>query len=198
MVHFIADVCGKLFYLMLLNFYWWRFTLLGGVVFSFIPATITVYECLRKRILDQNEQPLKELFKERYIKNKNYGLSCCIWMILLLFIFQHHVFMSVSEKHILLEFMIGIYFLLGLLLCIVFFPVQAYFSLDKYRLIVQPLIFIFICPIQTIVSGMALYGIYLLYLIFPVVAICFGIAPIAYMIGFLFFKKFEKMRGQYF
>ena len=70
MLKAIAAFCELVYDMMLLNVYWWRYMLLGGVLFSLIPATITVYDCIRKRILQKNEAPLKEIFSDQYRHNK--------------------------------------------------------------------------------------------------------------------------------
>ena len=78
MLKAIAAFCELVYDMMLLNVYWWRYMLLGGVLFSLIPATITVYDCIRKRILQKNEAPLKEIFQINIgTTNKKSLVSCC-------------------------------------------------------------------------------------------------------------------------
>lgn len=200
MLKAIAAFCELVYDMMLLNVYWWRYMLLGGVLFSLIPATITVYDCIRKRILQKNEAPLKEIFSDQYRHNKQKNRWFHVAAIVLtgFVIGVHHTLASDYPTNFLFEFTMRTNLLIILLLAITFFPVHAYFSLDKVHRWLQPLLFVFICPVQLLISMGLLGLVSLLYCYYPFLGICLGIGLPAYGIGFLFFNKFNKMKGVYF
>ena len=200
MLKAIAAFCELVYDMMLLNVYWWRYMLLGGVLFSLIPATITVYDCIRKRILQKNEAPLKEIFSDQYRHNKQKNRWFHVAAIVLtgFVIGVHHTLASDYPTNFLFEFTMRTNLLIILLLAITFFPVHAYFSLDKVHRWLQPLLFVFICPVQLLISMGRLGLVSLLYCYYPFLGICLGIGLPAYGIGFLFFNKFNKMKGVYF
>lgn len=200
MLKAIVTFCELVYDMMLLNVYWWRYTLLGGVLFSLIPATVTVYDCIRKRILQKNEAPLKEIFADQYRQNKQ--MNRCFYSAIVAFVCCilgiHHALHSYYPSHFLFEFTMRTNILLILLLGITFFPVHAYFSLHRLQRWLQPLLFVFICPLQTLSSVFVLGFISFIYRGYPFLGICLGIGLPAYGIGFLFFNKFNKMKGVYF
>lgn len=63
MLKAIAAFCELVYDMMLLNVYWWRYMLLGGVLFSLIPATITVYDCIRKGFCRKMKLLSKKFFQ---------------------------------------------------------------------------------------------------------------------------------------
>jgi uncharacterized membrane protein YesL len=200
MVKVVVSFCEFLYDMMLLNFYWCRFTLLGGILFSLIPATITVYDCIRKRILQKNEAPVKELFSAQYQKNKqeNRRFYLIIELLVGAFFVIHYLVKSLYATNLFFEFTMRMNIFILLLLAISFFPVHAFFSLNKKHRWLQPLLLIFICPVQTLMSVLVIFFVGWLYSFYPLFGICLGIGLPAYGIAFIFFLKFQKMNGVYF
>ena len=69
MVNKIYEVFNRIYYLMKLNGLWLLFTLLGGVVFGVVPATIALYACIRQQIRNETENHLYQMFKNYYVEN---------------------------------------------------------------------------------------------------------------------------------
>ena len=79
----------------------------------------------------------------------------------------HHTLASDYPTNFLFEFTMRTNLLIILLLAITFFPVHAYFSLDKVHRWLQPLLFVFICPVQLLISMGLLGLVSLLYCYYP-------------------------------
>lgn len=196
----IYAVCELLYYMMSLNFLWICYTLAGGFFLGIIPATIAVYECIRKRLLQKDESPAGPLFRKCYRQNrqKNSVVSLVAFVLTGMLLISYLLMKEAVIENILFEFAIRANLWLLFLLLLVFFPVHAYFSLNRFKMLLQPLVFIFICPLQTFASVMIIGVIGSIYFLYPLLGICLGVGLPAYCIGYLFFKKFTKMKGVYF
>ena len=196
----IYTLCELLFYMMILNFLWLRYVLSGGILLSIIPATISVYDCLRQRLLRKDESPTSPMFRKYYRQNKrkNNKVSLIAFALLTLLLISYFLMREAIVVNIFFEFTVRANFLLLFLLLLVFFPVHAYFSLDKFRILLQPLAFIFICPLQTLMGVMIVVTIGTIYFLYPFLGLCLGIGLPAYCIGYVFFLKFTKMKDVYF
>ncbi|HCE12834.1 MAG TPA: hypothetical protein DEQ24_08850 [Enterococcus sp.] len=199
-VNKFAEGCDWLFYLMRLNVLWLRYSLFGGVFFSLIPATVTVYDCLRKLMVEQNASQVSIMYRTYYRCNRpRYKqTSIYVFLMIVVILFMFKFLGTYPSPPFLFEFTLRSHLFLWLLLSIVFFPVHAYFRLSAAKMFLQPLAFIFICPIQTIGSVLIIGLTLTVYQLFPLMGICLGIALPAYGISHLFFKKFIDMQERFF
>ncbi|OTN75549.1 hypothetical protein A5886_000623 [Enterococcus sp. 8G7_MSG3316] len=193
-------LCEWIYYLICINMLWLRYTLFGGLFFSLIPATVTVYDCLRKLILEHDETTVSQVYKTYYRVNKpRYkNVSCISFLLIGTILFLYTLMGTYASPPFPFEFAVRSNLFLFLLLSIVFFPVHAYFTLSKSKMIIQPLAFIFICPLQTVASLMMIGMVGFVYRSYPLLGICLGIGLPAYCISRLFLKKFVKMNGVFF
>lgn len=190
-----------LFILMKLNVFWIFFTLLGIGIFGFFPATISLFSCLRDYLRNGEQGSLFKLFKKNYVENFATGNRVgLLFLFAFLFIFFQKQCLEIFQDKsgaFLFEIVIKVLRLLFLTVLINFFPVFVHFDLKREKIILQPLLLTFICPLQTILSIIIVLGTYYLYFNFSLLGLFLGLALPAYGITAIDLTKFEKLINTY-
>ncbi len=170
MVNKIYEVFNRIYYLMKLNGLWLLFTLLGGVVFGIIPATIALYACIRQQIRNESETHLFQMFKRYYVETfRRSMLFSVVFAAIALFFFGETVILvNVGTGNLLLEIAIKVTRLLIILGVAMFFPIFVHFDVKGIKMVVQSLLFLLICPLEVLYMG----------LIFVLVSLLFAISPL--------------------
>ncbi|BCA86298.1 hypothetical protein EsVE80_18210 [Enterococcus saigonensis] len=195
MVNKIYEVFNRIYYLMKLNGLWLLFTLLGGVIFGVIPATIALYACMRQQIRYESENHLFQMFKKYYVENfRRSLLFSAVFIAIGLFFFGETVVLAnVGNGNLLLEIAIKVTRLLMLLGVAMFFPIFAHFDVTGVKTILQPVLFLLICPLEVIYMVLIFIVVSLLFAISPLLIIFIGVSLPAYGMSHVMLKKFERL-----
>ncbi|MEG0078443.1 YesL family protein [Enterococcus sp.] len=195
MVNKIYEVFNRIYYLMKLNGLWLLFTLLGGVVFGIIPATIALYACIRQQIRNESETHLFQMFKRYYVETfRRSMLFSVVFAAIALFFFGETVILvNVGTGNLLLEIAIKVTRLLIILGVAMFFPIFVHFDVKGIKTVVQPLLFLLICPLEVLYMGIIFVLVSLLFAISPLLILFIGIALPAYGMSLIMMKKFTRL-----
>lgn len=195
MVNKIYEVFNRIYYLMKLNGLWLLFTLLGGVVFGIIPATIALYACIRQQIRNESETHLFQMFKKYYVETfRRSMLFSVVFAAIALFFFGETVILvNVGTGNLLLEIAIKVTRLLIILGVAMFFPIFVHFDVKGIKTVVQPLLFLLICPLEVLYMGLIFVLVSLLFAISPLLILFIGIALPAYGMSLIMMKKFTRL-----
>ncbi|EOT44010.1 YesL family protein [Enterococcus dispar] len=195
MVNKIYEVFNRIYYLMKLNGLWLLFTLLGGVVFGIIPATIALYACIRQQIRNESETHLFQMFKRYYVETfRRSMLFSVVFAAIALFFFGETVILvNVGTGNLLLEIAIKVTRLLIILGVAMFFPIFVHFDVKGIKMVVQSLLFLLICPLEVLYMGLIFVLVSLLFAISPLLILFIGIALPAYGMSLIMMKKFTRL-----
>jgi len=194
-VNKIYEVFNRIYYLMKLNGLWLLFTLLGGVVFGIIPATIALYACIRQQIRNESETHLFQMFKRYYVETfRRSMLFSVVFAAIALFFFGETVILvNVGTGNLLLEIAIKVTRLLIILGVAMFFPIFVHFDVKGIKMVVQSLLFLLICPLEVLYMGLIFVLVSLLFAISPLLILFIGIALPAYGMSLIMMKKFTRL-----
>lgn len=186
-----------IFLMMKLNFFWLIFTLAGGVVFGIFPATMSLFDSMRRIFLNKEHEINIKYFKKKYIQNFLRGNLVFLVFIIassLLLIGKHFIQNNGGTINDLL-YSISIKTLLLLLALefISFFPCFSHFKLRRSKIFLQPFLLIFICPIETLFCCLILMVTFYLYSFFPLLIIALGISLPAYGVLAVQLRKYDKL-----
>lgn len=195
MVNKIYEVFNRIYYLMKLNGLWLLFTLLGGVVFGVVPATIALYACIRQQIRNETENHLYQMFKNYYVENfrRSILFSMVFVVVVAFFLGETIILTNIGSGNLLLEIAIKVTRLLIILSVAMFFPIFAHFDVRGIKTVVQPLIFILICPFEVIYMGLVFLVVSLLFAVSPFLILFIGISLPAYGMSVIMLKKFARL-----
>lgn len=195
MVNKIYEVFNRIYYLMKLNGLWLLFTLLGGVVFGVVPATIALYACIRQQIRNETENHLYQMFKNYYVENfrRSILFSMVFAVVVAFFLGETIILTNIGSGNLLLEIAIKVTRLLIILSVAMFFPIFAHFDVRGIKTVVQPLIFLLICPFEVIYMGLVFLVVSLLFAVSPFLILFIGISLPAYGMSVIMLKKFARL-----
>lgn len=173
--------------LLLLNFLWVIFTLLGLGIFGLLPATTAVFSITRKWARNEEGFPIFKTFwktyKKEFVQSNLYGLVFAGVTYLLLVSYR------ILQTQIALPYLIASYIVIGLLLLVLvgvtyFFPIYVHFDLKKSDYLKWPLIIGINHPILTLllVGGVGLLQ-YLAMQYSPGILLFIGTSLTAYIIS---------------
>lgn len=185
-------------YLAYLNFLWFIFCLFGLVIFGFMPATVTVFIILRKRLRHQGDIPVFKTFlntyKEEFIKSHLVGIPL---VILYAFIFIDLIYLrtDVGTGPII----IPIYLLmLGTIMTTLYvFPVYAHYDLKALTVLKNAFLMMLIHPLNNFIMVIILAITFFVMKNLPALVVFFGVSFPALVIMascYVAFQKLEKGR----
>ncbi|MGM0123177.1 hypothetical protein IGI37_000543 [Enterococcus sp. AZ194] len=196
MVNKIYDVFNRIYYLMKLNGLWLLFTFLGGVVLGVIPSTIALYACIRQQIRSEEETHLYQMYKKYYFENFRRSLLFSgVGLVIAIFFLAETIVLANlgTNTHLLLELTIKVTRLLILLGVAMFFPVFVHFEVYGSKTVIQPMIFLLICPLEVIYCCVILVVTLLVFAISPLLVLFIGIALPAYGMSLVMQRKFNRL-----
>lgn len=185
-----------LFKFILLNLMWIVFTLLGGVIFGFFPATVSLFSVIRKWIKGEQDvnttQHFITTYKNSFIQSNILGLIILATGVFLA------VDLYVSQKmignlfiHLLLLFII----LLFSLSVLFFFPTFVHYELNIFSYIRQTFFMIFIRPLYSLAAIGTFCIIVTAFYIFPVLTVFFAGPMMAYPLMWIGNKVFGALEN---
>ena len=197
----IYDMIEVIYFLLKLNFCWILFTLLGIGIFGVVPATIALYDCLRMRFIKGYELPVFENFKKSYDSHFKIGnkIGIVFFSILVVLAIERSIIFSMGEftGGVWIEIMIKIFQLVFSLFLLMFFPTFVHFKLHKTKIFLQPLIFLFIFPKETLILALITLVTFWLYVFFPILFFVLGLALPAYGVMAVMMVKYKKVEQHF-
>ncbi len=189
-------VVNDIYYMMKLNLLWILFTIIGGIIFGIVPATLTVFNCIRNRLKNQYDGGIYVEFKQFYwqIFKKSIPLTAGFLMISGVLLLCTALLNGVGQTNVLIQISMRLIRLLIVLTVLFFFPVYVHFDLRGFKVWLQPLFFLFICPLQVVISIAVIAISALLYMINPLLLFFLGISLPAYFIMGMMLRKFNKLQ----
>lgn len=180
-----------------LNLLWVVFTLLGLIIFGFMPATAAMFSVTRKWVLGEPDIPIFKTFwktyREEFFKLNVYGIILMVSVYLLVIGFNI-LFFHPSVVYKIASFGIVAIFILYAIVLTYFFPIYVHFDLKKGTDYVKwPFVIGIVHPILTLVLivGISLL-VYAVYSVFPGILFFFAASVVAYIITYGAAATFDK------
>ncbi|MDR7078691.1 putative membrane protein YesL [Neobacillus niacini] len=166
-----------------LNFLWFIFTLLGGIVFGWVPATLAVNKSLRKFMIENESISIFPYFwnvyRKQFIRSQIVNVLF-IALGLLLFI-DMKFFMSGNHALFILGKMVTIQLVIGyFVLFIYFFTIYAHQEMRFIEKVKNSILYGIVHPIKSLLMLINSSLLIMLFLFFPQLFIFFGVSSLAY------------------
>lgn len=163
----LSDWVMRLAYL---NLIWLLFTVVGLVVFGFMPATVAMFTVVRKLLQKEANVPIFKAFicayKESFFRANLVGLFLILFGYVLLINFTY-LGTLVGTTHTLLSFGLIFVSLFYLATILLIFPVMVHFKLPLTQYVKQCLFIAFINPHLIIFMGAGIIGFYYIFQFIP-------------------------------
>lgn len=180
-----------------LNLLWVVFTLLGVIIFGFMPATAAMFSVTRKWVMGEPETPIFKTFwktyREEFFKLNVYGIIL-MGSVYLLIIEFNILFHQPSVVYKLASFGIVAIFILYAIVLTYFFPIYVHFNLSKATDYVKwPFVIGVVHPILTfiLIVGISVL-LYAIWFVIPGLLFFFAGSVVAYIITFGAAATFDK------
>jgi uncharacterized membrane protein YesL len=181
--------------LVLLNFLWIGFSILGGLIFGIFPATAAMFTLLRKWMIQRNECHLFKDFalsyKDNFIKSNLIGFTILgIWLIVwidLSFLLESTNIFAVIFSYLLMAVLLSVSISM-----LVLFPVFAHYEMSYVQYIVQVLKYPIVHVKQSFFIGVILVIYSLLLFKFPSILPFLGTSLVVFSIAKVLFPTFDK------
>lgn len=184
------------------NLLWILFTLAGGIVFGFFPATISLFAIIRKWLNGNSDLPVFRsfwsLYKTDFIKSNLLGLFIIGLVVLIGVDFW---FIQVNMSDLLKLTYLPLYAFMFLFLMFLFyiFPTFVHYDLKLGKTIKNAFLIMLITPFHSFMIIICLVSIYFIVEVIPAVAFAFGASMYAFITMWIClnaFKKVEKKKEQ--
>ncbi|MCM3443496.1 YesL family protein [Metabacillus halosaccharovorans] len=154
-----------------INLLWISFTLLGLVVFGFIPATVAMFAVMRKWQKGNLTEPVFQSFwgfyRKEFAKSNSSGLVLGIIGYILyadIFILNFDESLSMQIVKLLLYILALVYFMI----LAFFFPVYVHFDMKWYQYLKMVTLIVFAAPLQAVLMLLIGYGMVFLLIKMPI------------------------------
>lgn len=195
-VNKILVIINDIYYMMKLNILWILFTLRGGIIFGVIPATLTVFGCIRNRLRNQYEGKVYVEFKEGYhdIFKESLPITMGFVVLALVVFFETALINGAGQQDFILQLVLKATRMLLVMTGIFLFPVYVHFDLHGSKIWLQPFLFLFINPLQAIVTVIMACVVSLLYMTNPLLVLFLGLSLPAYFLMGMMLKRFDRLQ----
>ncbi|WP_339147499.1 MULTISPECIES: YesL family protein [unclassified Sutcliffiella] len=190
----ISQVIARLAYL---NLLWIGFTLLGGIVFGIMPATIAVYAIIRKWRQGENDLPIVKAFwrfyKREFVKANLLGLVLAIFAYLLylnLSLLEGGAVLFLILRYILL-FSCILFFMMALMI----FQVYVNYKLSFWQYFKSALLIGLTYPHFLLLMVVGMIILQYVFMLIPGIIPFFSISILAYMmtlVADIIFNKIDR------
>jgi uncharacterized membrane protein YesL len=147
--------------LAILNLLWIGFTLLGGILFGFFPATTAMFAVVRKWVMGDLEIPVFKTFwssyKKEFVKSNILGLILSL-VAIVLYIDYHFLQASTNEILRLLEVPFLIVTLLFICMLFYVFPIFVHYDMKIKEVIKNSFFIMIMNPISTFIMLLSTSG----------------------------------------
>lgn len=179
-----------------LNVCWVVFSVLGLIVFGFMPATAAMFSIVRKWINGNEDFPILQsywkVYKSEFLKTNSAGLL--LFLVGYLLVIEFNI-LRLQDQFI---YLFVSYTVLGILIlyvvvCIYFFPIFVHFKLKWLDYFKWPFIISFSHPILTLFILGVLWSVYYItWISIPALLFFFGGSVSAWFIMWAVSKSFPK------
>lgn len=183
-----------------LNVLWVLFTCIGLVVFGAMPSTVAMFAVIRKWVSGQGDTPIFKTFLDSY--RNEFVKANILGYILLAIGFILYIdlqFLRAQDGIVYMIFSYGILLLFFIYFIILIFaiPVFVHFELKFTQYITWPIVIGILHPIITvaIILGV-IVAFYMLFKVFPILAIFFGGSVMAFILMFGSAQTFSKFEAR--
>ncbi|WP_449538164.1 YesL family protein [Ferdinandcohnia sp. Marseille-Q9671] len=179
-----------------LNLLWVTFTLLGFIIFGFMPATVALFAVVRKWTLGEKDVEVSKVFckayKEGFIKSNIIGL--CLFVIGYLLTIEFQILRSQdSLPYFIASYGVIALFLMYFIILLYIFPLFVHFNLRIKQYFKWSFVIGIVHPILTIfLLAVIISSTYLVFTFIPVLLFFFGGSVIAYVVMWGSVKTFPK------
>lgn len=195
-VKIFNEICETILNLAIVNFYWFVFSLLGGVIFGIGPSTIAIFSLIRKWLRgEKNFSIFKEYwnyFKSNFIKGNIITFLITFSIVALIICLRYYQTVNNLLGNILTLF-VFLLMLLCFIITIYIFPVYVNYDVNLKKTLSNSIIIATINPVQTILMLVAVVLIYTIGINIPGLLFFFGISTLSYSLSWLAHKAFNNM-----
>lgn len=194
------NLCVWITRLAYVNVLWVMFSLLGLIVFGFMPATTAMFAVIRKWIMGENDIAIFNTFWKAYRKEffKSNLLGYILFVVGYVLSIEFQILRAQDSLiYLITSFGVIALFLLYLIIILYFFPILVHFNLKTTQYIKWPFIIGMIHPILTIflIVGVLFIN-YITFITIPALLFFFGgsVSALILMWGASqTFAKYEKV-----
>lgn len=182
-----------------LNLLWIFFTLIGGIVFGFIPSTVVMFSIMRKWLNNDDDFPVLPEFFSHY---KQEFMKANILGVILLFV---GVFIYIDSQLIVAFkgpikiMLLGSFATVGVLYMLVLlyiFPVYVQYKNGVFQYIKSALLIGISYPTRTLVMSISVVSLLFICFVFPAISFLFLGSGLSFIIMFFSNHLFIKMTEQ--
>jgi len=178
------------------NLLWIAFSLLGLIVFGFMPATVAMFAVVRKWIMKEEDISVLGTFWEVYRREfiKVNGLGFILFIIGYLLSIELHVLQAQdSFFYLIASFGVVALYILYLIVLLYFFPIFVHFNLKTYQYIKWSFVIGMIHPILTLCLLVGVFLInYIIFMTIPALVCFFGGSITAFILMWGVSKTFPR------
>lgn len=177
-----------------LNLCWILFSLIGGIVLGFFPATITMFSITRQWIKGNSDIPVMksfwEFYKTDFWKSNRLGLFMIVIVAIIgIDIFYIKIHNAVDWTYVpLFAFM-----LIFVLFAFYVFPTFVHYDIKVTHVLKNAFLIMLISPVSTVCIVISLVSIYLIMRIMPALAFIFGGSIYAFITMLFAYHAFAKV-----
>lgn len=191
-IYLVLEWITRLAYL---NFLWVVFSLLGGILFGFYPATTSMFAVCREWLKGNTDLPLFKTFwdfyKKDFVKSNLLGLFISV---LLLFIVLDIFYIQSSPDQQLNWTYIPLFafMLLFTLFLFYLFPVFVHYDIKVPHVIKNAFFLMLVNPAATAVITLCLVSLFFIMILLPALAFLFGGSLYAFITMWMAMHAFNK------
>lgn len=191
-IYNILDWITKFAYV---NLLWVIFTLIGGIILGFYPATVALFAVVRDWLRGKVDLPVFKTFWKYYridfLKSNLLGLFLNI---LLLLIALDIFYINLNEQLTWTYIPLFAFMLIAALFLFYIFPSFVHFDLKITLLIKNTFLIMIISPIYSFLMIICLVSVYFIMYSIPALFFIFGTATYAFITTWLSLHAFEKIQ----
>jgi uncharacterized membrane protein YesL len=191
-------LCEWLVRLVLIQFYWVLFSLLGLVVFGLVPSTMAMFSVTRQLVIKNGDVPLFQTFKENFFSQfwKGTGAGAILLLVSAILYVDYRFFIENDSMSAVAFLIVVISFFAGMISCFLF-PVYAHYDVGVWEGIKKS---VFVCLSHFHYGLLTMAGVGLLivlYVMFSGLLIMIGGSTIAMFLTILGQKVFKTIEQKY-
>ncbi|MFC0560562.1 YesL family protein [Halalkalibacter alkalisediminis] len=197
--HVVTDWVIRFVYV---NILWILFSLLGLVLVGFFPATTAMVAIVRKWIMGEYDIPIFKSFLKAFqtdFKRAN-TLGYILIVIGAVLYIDSQILQQLSNPYWqLLHIPMVIVFVIFAVMVLYIIPLYVHYHLSDLFIIRNALLLVFKHPVMTILLGLSLYGLYVISLNYPAVAVLCGGSATSFIImrfSIILFEKNEQRQDE--
>lgn len=178
-----------------LNLLWVLFTLLGGILFGFYPATTSMFAMCREWLKGNTDLPLFKTFWNFYKKDfvKSNILGIFISMLLLLIVLDILYIQSSPDEQLNWTYIpLFAFMLISTLFLFYVFPVFVHYDIKVPHVIKNAFLLMLVNPAATAVIILCLVPLFYIMTLLPALAFLFGGSLYAFLTMWMAMSAFSK------